>query len=194
MTKEAAESMSEVWRRHGESIAGDPGQWEFQSRQLIRGAMLCMEAHRRAANAAACGDLSGEVAADLAVRNVAGFLAAQGIEVLLKAIALKHNSNLVHERGSAFYSHNIAVLCRLSGLAVNSDEVLLANKLTSLIEWAGRYPVPRWNKEETRAKYDLPSTSEDGHEVIDATLMPWSFDWSAVEVLIARLRASFFET
>lgn len=183
-------SFSEEWRAHGDHIARDAGQWEFHARLLLQGARVCRERHEVAAEAAKEGIPSG----DLTLSWVATFLAALAVEGLLKAIAIKQDPALIERK--EFYTHDLQkIATSFAGISLAGEESLLLGKLRGLIEWAGRYPVPQWHKEEGRTKYDVRESRNDaGVPVIDLGGMPWTASWSEVTAFIQRLHEKYHES
>ncbi len=164
---------SVAWRKNGELVASDHGTWEFTARPLLRAAKLCWEQHQAAAEAVREGNLEKAIIGDLLLGRVAHLLAAMGIEAMLKALALIGKPGLVVAGGSGFYTHNLRTIAgSLPDVTWSTEELDSLGKLGTFIEWAGRYPIPRWDTEKSRAKYDVPATIVDDQEVINATDIP----------------------
>lgn len=181
------ERSPEWWRAIGEAIAFDHGQWEFQARILLRGASLCFSAHRKASERAGAGDLDGEAIQDLPVSIVAIFLAAQGIEVLLKTIALLRNSDKVRATPKQFYNHDLKAIASLANIPLDDREAQIMTKLGTQIEWAGRYPAPKWDTEKSRKKYDVPIVAENGRNYINPTDLPGIVEWEDIQQIVGKL-------
>ena len=187
---------SNFWRRQGDHFASDPGQWEFQARMLLGGANVCWERYSTAAESVRAGRT--EPTSDLWLLIPAHFLAAVGTELLLKAIALKRCPDLATTGGKSFYTHKLAeVATQFTGIEFSESELQLFERLGATIEWAGRYPVPRWDNEKHRKKYDVPTRLVNGNVVIDARDVHGSVSeesWRATTFLINKLQCAYHET
>jgi len=176
---------SEPWRLQGEIQARDSGQWLFYARTLLRGAVVTHEA-----SVAAFARIdTPPPSPDLPLGTVALFLCAQSIEVALKSLALQRDGTLID--GNRLYTHDLVRLARDEArVSVGSDDEEVLRKCRKLIEWAGRYPVPKW----TTAKdaWDVPAkTDADGRQIIDASALPWTLRWDAVYPFAESLFAEY---
>jgi hypothetical protein len=188
-------SYSKTWRSQGDLFARDHGQWEFSARPLLRAAELCWAKYLKARVRALKRDFRDEVVADIALAQVAHYLAAMGLESLLKAIALLKSPDLATSGQQLFYTHDLLQIAKtLAGLKLDRNESLLLRRLATLIDWAGRYPVPRWDSEKKQRKYDVRSRSVDGNETIDASQLPSNVSpetWKAIQKLVGKLYFSY---
>jgi hypothetical protein len=182
-----SKGFSRFWRANGDLIAGDPDQWEFRSRILFTGGQVCHERHTRAADALASGVAHEEFSRDLPLGTVANYLAAQSLEVLLKAVALQRQPNS-HLSG-AIYNHDLAYIARdVAQIPLTGEEVRVLERARHLVEWAGRYPTPRWDAEKGRQLFDVPEKfDENGGEIIDGSHFPWSISWADLESVISKV-------
>jgi len=81
---------------------------------------------------------------DIQLISVYFLLTGYAIENLLKAILIiqhpeyfKPNAKLNDIR-----SHNLLSLCKRCNIVIRQGEAILLKKLTSFIEWQGKYPIP----------------------------------------------------
>ncbi|MBI5908350.1 MAG: hypothetical protein HY848_00095 [Betaproteobacteria bacterium] len=95
---------------------------------------------------------------------MAQFNISLAVELVCKALYLK----VAHGPREAVYTHQVAKLLP-SGLLSQEQEELL-NFAAQSVEWAGRYPTPRWDKESNKAKYDIPE--KNGPDSFDANDIP----------------------
>lgn len=186
-----SQKISAGWRAQGDSFAADHRRWEFQARTLFAGALACWERHFAASERVRVHGLQN--ANDLLLTVPAHFLAALGLELLLKALSLKRNPLLSGQ--NEFYSHNlVAIASQYSGLSLSADELAHLRRMATIIEWAGRYPVPKWTTEKNRTKYDVSLRGEEGAQFIDAREIPGVVShetWKATEDLFARLQRDY---
>lgn len=185
---------SGTWRRQGDAFASDPGQWEFHARVLFSGAEACWQGHLAAHEQLLRGETQPN-SRDLILILPAHFLAAMGVDVLLKALALQRDPDLASRGDYPFYTHRLDEIAkRLTGVTFSAEELSLLRRLSALVEWAGRYPIPKWNAEKHREKYDVPVRSVDGTETIHADDVPGavSYDtWKHTTALIHKLQQLF---
>jgi hypothetical protein len=136
-----------------------------------------------------------EPSSDLMLLVPAQFLAAAAVELLLKAVALRRRPELARTGQKAFYTHKLAEIAgQFTGIAFSDSELRLLDRLGTTIEWAGRYPIPRWDSEKQRTKYDVPTYIVDGNVVINAREIPNSVSeesWRETSLLIDRLRTAY---
>jgi hypothetical protein len=188
-------NLSQVWQKHGESVASDHGMWEFTARPLLRAARICWDKHAEAARSVNEGNLGNEVVEDLRLGGPAHMLAGMGLEATLKAIILRTQPELVATGSRTFYSHNLrAIAVMVPGVSWTEEELETLSKLGEFVEWSGRYPVPRWDNPKGKAKYDCPATVVDGQEVIKASDVPGSFGptlWERVASLIEKVCTAY---
>ena len=134
-------------------MARDPTQWEYYARSLMLGAGACRDAGTAALERMRVGGSSS----DLGVNTVALYLLAQATEVLLKALAVQRTPEIVIDK--RFYTHDMILTAReIADVALTDDEARLLRKMRKMIEWAGRYPIPRWDSKREERKFP---TSED---------------------------------
>ena len=183
---------SEFQRRQGDRFATDHSQWEYHSRIIFAGALACWERHF-----AAHQNLLQKTGSfqDLNLIVPALFLAATGVETLLEAMAIQGDPALAVSGEQPFYTHKLHDIARKYIRGRLSDEdYLLLERLSSLIEWAGRYPIPKWNAEKHRRNYDVPARVVDGQEFINARDVPGSFTpdtWQEACALIEKLQSTY---
>lgn len=66
------------------------------------------------------------------------------IEVLLKALLLRHKGTLFDDKNKFLYdTHNLIKLSEETGLIYSIDENRLLRSLTAYIEWMGKYTFPK---------------------------------------------------
>lgn len=186
---------SEFQRSQGERFATDHSQWEYHSRDIFAGALACWERHIVAHQNML--KKTGPIQ-DLNLITPACFLVATGVEVLLKAIAIQSDSTLAVRGKHPFYTHKLHDIAR-KFLSINfsDEEYRLLERLSSLIEWAGRYPIPKWSDEKKRSHYDVPACVVDGQEVINARDVPGSFThetWQGAWALMEKLQSIYAAT
>lgn len=156
---------SDSWRSQGNRFASDYGQWEFHSRTLFAGALACSERHL-AAHEKLLQEPDGPAErSDLILILPAHLLAANG---LLAQIARQ-----------------------FAQLSLSANEHGLLERLGTVIEWAGRYPIPKWSAEKHRQKYDVTLRGSEGEQYIDAREIPGAVShetWYATVALIEKLQ------
>lgn len=186
---------SDFWRRQGDRFASDHGQWDFQARSLLDGATACRERYAVAARSLRAG--SDEFIPDLALTVPASFLAAIAVELFLKAIALKGRPDLATTGTKPFYTHSLCeIAIKLTEVPFSESELEQLERLAATIEWSGRYPIPRWDNEWSRNKYDVHTRVADGKIMIDAQKIPGLVSdesWTATMLLIDKLRRFYSE-
>ena len=74
------------------------------------------------------------------------------------------------EPKTAIYSHSVFALC--GDQLLDSEQTLLLDFAEKCVIWAGRYPTPKWTREDLKRYYDVSSYFIDGVEHIDATDLP----------------------
>ena len=95
---------------------------------------------------------TGRVGSALQMSIPSLLLAGFGFESLLKAILLRQMYfrgeplTQVGKKGQAFLvgslkSHNLAALARQANVPLDAEETRLLERLTTIVTWAGRYPV-----------------------------------------------------
>ena len=149
---------SPAWRQQGDDLAFDDGAWEFQARQYYSSARILF-AHFEAGNLAP----SWETIMALAT---AQYLLALSLELVAKAYFLKAKLGAREN----VYTHAVTNL--IAGNLLNPDQKELLRAAEELVVWAGRYPTPKWTKEEFKEKYDVPAQVIAGVEQIDAKAIP----------------------
>jgi len=186
------EDGADIWRRQANDIATDPRPWAFQAATLLGGATACSERYFAAAETLRAGN---EPSSDLMLLVPAQFLAAAAVELLLKAVALRRRPELATTGQKPFYTRKLAEIAgQFTGIAFSDSELRLLDRLGTTIEWAGRYPIPRWDSEKQRTKYDVPTHIVDGNVVINAREIPNSVSeesWRETSLLIDRLRTAY---
>ncbi|MCK5666781.1 MAG: hypothetical protein KAI17_24995, partial [Thiotrichaceae bacterium] len=90
------------------------------------------------------------------------FLISLAIELIGKAYYLKHS----RDPKEAIYKHDVLSLC--NGVPLDSKQQALMMFAESNVIWAGRYPTPKWTKEDFKKGYDVPCKIVDGVEHIEA--------------------------
>jgi hypothetical protein len=193
-------NISDSWRRQGDRLAADPGQWKFHASLILGGAEACWERYNAAATlirsqeSEAAFEAHGQPDADLLLLIPAHLLAAIGVELLLKALALKHRPDLATTGERPFYTHNLRNIAHaFVGMQFAVEELTLLDKLGTIIEWSGRYPTPRWDAEKHRMKYDVPVQVVEGQTMINAEDIPGGISddsWRATVELIGRLQSA----
>src|SRR5262249_41596860 len=96
------------WRRQGEKLAADAGQWDFHARITSSGALALWERYIAAADAFRAGKRDQNN--DLFLLGPALFLMAVGTELLLKAIAVRLRPDLASTATKPFYSHDLRAI------------------------------------------------------------------------------------
>ena len=179
---------STVWRAHGDMLARNAGQWEFNARILLQGADVCQERHERAGVEAKAGSPSF----DLVLGMVAIYLAAQAVEVLLKALAVQRQPDIAS--GPKLYKHDlVAIATQHADVSLTAAERKMLLKLRKMITWAGRYPIPQWGTDHGRKDYDVIERGTAMAPSIDAQDLPWTVSWQDVRGFANKLRALFAE-
>jgi hypothetical protein len=149
------EEASLSWSRMGEGAAFNPPVWEFMSRHYFWAAR-----HLRANNPVDAGVVDEKTIGCL----VAGqFNMALAVELIAKAYYLQAKLGDPEN----VYTHDVSKL--LPHQMFTPEEIELFDFAFACVEWAGRYPTPKWHKEGSKRKWDVP-VGEDG--CIDGTKIP----------------------
>ena len=189
----------EWWRSQQKALAEDAGQWELKARPFFVAGELCRDRAECSRQEIFSSDPPNQEvlnrrARDLQLFSVAIYLAAVGLESLLKAVILTNSTAIVGAEHSPLYTHRLVDLAKHAEIKLRKDQVGLLERLTHIIEWAGRYPIPRWNSEKARSKADVKGrANEDGtYMVEDMPLMVGDESWPAiievVDLLYRRLK------
>ena len=130
------------WTQYWRSIYGVPRAWAVKGENLVH-----------AFEAVAAASQSGSMHFDLC--DQALMLAGMAIEVQLKALlvnratirdvvsGIRNPANDSERKTlSAFYSHRLADLAQVAGLALSKEQIAVANSLSQYIYWRGRYVLP----------------------------------------------------
>jgi hypothetical protein len=147
---------SQVWRAQGDHIAFDPGQWEFQSRLQYQAAVRLRQVFTDSGNP--------PTAEAIACLVVAQFNLSLAVELVAKAYYLQAKLGQPEE----IYTHVVSAF--VPPQLVNKEQGELLAFAAQCVEWSGRYPTPKWTKESSREKYDLPQGPNAN--TIDATHIP----------------------
>jgi hypothetical protein len=189
---------SASWRHQGDGFAADYGQWEFQARVLYAGARACWDRHLAVDRSIGIGESDSIDLSDLMLLVPAQFLAATAVELFLKAIAIQYDKGVALVGSGPFYTHRLReIAVALCHLELSSDELTLLDRLGALVEWAGRYPIPKWTAEKHRQKFDVPlQVAADGSTFINAQDIPNAVShevWHATTALVDILRSRIAE-
>ena len=147
---------SQTWRATGEYAAFAPVQWEFYSQLYFSAARQLRENYE--------SHVKSSPFEAIACLVVAQFNICLALELICKARYLK----AAHGQSEAVYTHQVAKLLP-SGLLSKEQEELL-NFAAQNVEWAGRYPTPKWDRESNKEKYDIPAAGDA--ESFDANDIP----------------------
>lgn len=167
--------VSQVWRKQGDAIAFDHGSWEFQSRQFLASAKQLLQIHDASAEAPNFDAIA-------ALSN-ATFLLSLAIEQVGKAWYLKSKAGPREN----IYTHSVLDLFG-EKLSQDIDKILMAYA-KAFVVWAGRYPTPRWTKEQSKEAYDVPCKVINDVEHIDAEKLPNSTSRKRTDQLLAQYQA-----
>ena len=151
---------------------------------LFRCGELCHSAYLEAAHEFRN---QGEPSSDLLILRPSYLLHGMGLEALVKGIIVAQESAAIQK--SNFYTHNLNKLCDRAGISLERPELSVLLKLSTLVEWAGRYPISKWDSEKGRSRADVEVRMEEGKHVIDATMIPGLLgesDWSIVLSIIEK--------
>lgn len=99
----------------------------------------------------------------VSVLVVSQFNMSLAVELMAKAYHLR----VSRDPPESVYTHQVRKL--LPSNLLSSDEMKLVDFASQTVEWAGRYPTPKWDREPSREKYDVSST-KGGH--FDANNLP----------------------
>ncbi len=149
------EFFREYRRECGTKVAESADWWELSARPLLRAARLCWTHCRD--SWAAIQDPGSDAPAieDLFLDRVAVFLAAAGVETLLKALLVARDPAIVHKPGGFFYTHDLLRLAEELDPRLTEPQCETLVRYRQFLEWGGRYPIPKWSSERGRAKFDL---------------------------------------
>jgi hypothetical protein len=146
---------SKFWRATGDYAAFSTAQWEFQSRLYLSAARQL----RR--------DFTAQIDSSpfeaIACLVVAQFNISLALELICKALYLKQAQG----PREAVYTHQVVKL--LPAEMLSQEQEALLNFAAQNVEWAGRYPTPKWDREASKEKYDVPEIGEpnaiDGNDL-----------------------------
>lgn len=93
----------------------------------------------------------------------AQYLLALAVELIGKAYFLK--VRLGPREG--IYTHTVSDLIAKNLLNAHQSDILRSAEES--VVWAGRYPTPKWTKEDSKERYDVPAKVIEGVEHIDAS-------------------------
>ena len=148
--------VSQTWRATGDYAAFETGQWEFHSRLYLSAA--------RQLRANYASHVQSSPFEAVACLVVAQFNMALAVELVCKAHYLKAASGQCVK----VYTHQVAKLLPAGLLSQEQEELL--SFAAQCVEWAGRYPTPKWDRESSKEKYDIPEKS--GPNSFDANDIP----------------------
>lgn len=138
---------STTWRAIGDYAAYSSGQWEFRSTLFLLSARRLREAYSAIGKSSPLESIAYLVTSQ--------FNLALAIELIAKAYYLKANSS----SNEAIYTHEVATL--LPSNLLDSEQKELMTFAAQCVQWSGRYPTPKWDKEFQREKYDVPARNAD---------------------------------
>lgn len=160
---------SQTWRATGDYAAFSTIQWEFQSRLYFSAALQLRT------------DFSAHIKSSpfeaVACLVVAQFNISLAVELICKALYLK----LAGGPREEVYTHQVAKL--LPPGLLSPEQVVLLSFAAQNVEWAGRYPTPKWDRESSKEKYDIPETN--GPNTIDGNDLPNRASIALIEALEA---------
>jgi hypothetical protein len=158
---------SKSWRRMGDHFATDPSQWAWQAGFFITGAQVCWDHYLAARESFSQGQRDSQTTREIGLARIAYYLMAVATELLLKAVVLRNDPE-ASNRGE-FYKHDLVLLASKGEITLERSEASLLAKLHKVLDWAGRYPIPRWDTEKGRQKFDVQAeVKDDESEIIDA--------------------------
>ena len=147
-----------TWRQDGDAEAFDDGAWEFKARQFKSTSQFLLQSFD--------AQLSMPTFESIMLLPTAEFLLSLAVELLSKAYYLKAKLG----PPEAIYRHDVATLLKDGFLNVEQSRLMCHAE--RYVVWAGRYPTPKWTKEQYKEYYDVPSTVIGSVEHIDATDIP----------------------
>src|SRR5262249_51301661 len=128
----------EFWKEHLRSAASSHLHWQISALQLQ----------------SAINILSGEIKKYVRQlrkgkpqpspqpTGVCAMLCGLMLENLFKAVLVSRTGAFNTKGEFVHKTHDLVVLANLVGLKLSEDESWLLERLTSFVEWSGRYPVP----------------------------------------------------
>jgi hypothetical protein len=134
------------WRDTGDYAAFAPVLWEFYSQ-------LYFSAARQLRNDFKSYDVKASPFEAIACLVVAQFNMCLAVELICKARYLK----VTNGPREKVYTHQVSKLLPAGLLSKEQKELL--NFAAQNVEWAGRYPTPKWDLESNKEKYDIPEYS-----------------------------------
>jgi hypothetical protein len=148
----------DYWLEQAEATAKNPGGWLASAEALMRSAdLLQAESDQEWLRLTLAWDKSEwpDLAEELADVQAAPFLwpvylrlAGLALENLAKGIAVARDPSLVapDSKGRLIrkWGHINAALFSKLGIELGAEETALVERLGVYVEWAGRYPVPRF--------------------------------------------------
>lgn len=149
---------SQAWRDGGDAAAFDDESWEYRARQFESSSKFLLASFDDRIKAANYEDIM--------LLPTAEFLLSLAIELICKAYLLKAKV----DKPEAIYRHDVSNLMP-KGLLSEEQQKLMTHAERYVI-WAGRYPTPKWTREDLKEGFDVSSTFSDGIEHIDASQLP----------------------
>ena len=151
-------SSSLSWRKNGDDQAFDSETWEFKARQFRSSAEFLLRSFDSSVD-----NLTFET---IMLLPSAEFLMTLSIELISKAHYLKKTKRPKED----IYKHEVSELFESTFLS--PKQLTLLRHCERYVIWAGRYPTPKWTKENFKEGYDVPSVINGNHEIIDARDIP----------------------
>ncbi len=143
---------SKTWRAMGEYAAFAPAVWEFHSELYCKAARQLREDYESHVKSSPRDTL-----ACVACITVGQFNMCLALELICKARYLATDSRPRKE----IYGHDVAKKLLPKNLLSDEQRKLLDFAVVN-VEWAGRYPTPKWDTDTNKQKYDVPVVDEAG--------------------------------
>lgn len=152
------DTASPAWRAFGDVIAFDYWAWESKSIQFYGVAKELLAQFDKG--------IAEQQFETIQFLPTAEFLLALALELICKAHYLRSKAGPREK----VYGHD--TWTRLNDSVLDEKQKTLMSHAQQYVEWAGRYPTPKWTSDEKKAKFDADRAIADGVEAIDGTTIP----------------------
>ncbi len=166
------ETASPAWREQGNRIAFDSWAWESKALQFFGASKLLLAQFDKETSEKNFANVP-------ALLPTAEFLLSLALELICKAHYLKSQAGPPEE----VYGHNTWE--RLKDGVLDDHQKALMRHAQEYVEWAGRYPTPKWTSEKHKERFDADHQIVEGVETIDGGSIPNSASRPRCAELIA---------
>ncbi len=168
------ESASPAWRSIGERAAFEVLAWEFKSREFYGVARHLLEQFDKG--------IAEKRYETIMFLPTAQFMLSLALELIAKAHYLQSKAGPKEQ----VFSHDLWE--RLAEGVITDDQKTLMAHAQEYVEWAGRYPTPKWTTEKQKERFDAEKVVVDGVEGIHGPSIPNAASRGRCEEYIALYR------